>query len=167
MVRHSTHLWHSGDPTLGGVERVSPVCRIVADSFERAGGVPDALRALGVTVELGGLPAGDYDLGSGVLVERKTVPDLHLSLERVRLWSQIGKLRRAAALPYLLVEAAISTRAPSTLLLCGERVSLWLDRASLSFEATTLPTRRCGCDFLPSASMEFVPPVTGRRTHSG
>jgi len=104
MVRHSTLFWHSGDPTLGGVERVSPVCRIVADSFERAGGVPDALRALGVTVELGGLPAGDYDLGSGVLVERKTVPDLHLSLERGRLWSQIGRLRRAAALPYLLVE---------------------------------------------------------------
>ena len=39
-----------------------------------------------------------------MLVERKTVPDLHLSLERGRLWRQIGRLRRAAALPYLLVE---------------------------------------------------------------
>ena len=104
MVSHSTRFWHPGDPTLGGVERVSPVCRIVADSFERAGGVLDALRALGVTVELRGLPAGDYDLGSGLLVERKTVRDLHLSLERGRLWDQIGRLRRAAALPYLLVE---------------------------------------------------------------
>ena len=50
------------------------------------------------------LPAGDYDLGSAVLVERKTVADLHLSLERGRLWGQIGKLRAHARLPYLLVE---------------------------------------------------------------
>jgi ERCC4-type nuclease len=57
-----------------------------------------------VTVEKVMLPAGDYDLGSGVLVERKTVADLHLSLERGRLWGQIGRLRTRARLPYLLVE---------------------------------------------------------------
>jgi Fanconi anemia group M protein len=50
------------------------------------------------------LRIGDYDLGNGVLVERKTVRDLHLSLERGRLWRQVGGLRRVARLPYLLVE---------------------------------------------------------------
>ena len=55
-------------------------------------------------MEVARLTTGDYDLGNGVLVERKTVADLHLSLERGRLWRQIGDLRRVAALPYLLVE---------------------------------------------------------------
>ena len=83
---------------------VPPVCRIVADTFECVSGVADELRALGVQVEMVTLPAGDYDLGSGVLVERKTVADLHLSIERGRLWGQIGKLRIHARLLYLLVE---------------------------------------------------------------
>ena len=89
---------------LAAVERVSPVCRIVADTFERASGVPAALQARGVDVEIAPLAAGDYDLGSGIVVERKTVADLHLSLERGRLWRQIGAIRRTARLPYLLVE---------------------------------------------------------------
>jgi len=80
------------------------VCRIVADTFERPSGIPNALRAEGFDVELAQLAAGDYDLGAGVLVERKTVADLHLTLERGRLWDQIGRLRRAARLPYLLIE---------------------------------------------------------------
>ena len=87
-----------------GVHRVSPVCRIVADTFERASGIPEALRASGVDVVLSPLRAGDYDPGSGVLVERKSVADLHLSVERGRFWGQIGKLRAHAHLPYVLVE---------------------------------------------------------------
>ena len=82
----------------------SPMCRIVADTFESASDLPAELRALGVKVERVKLPVGDYDLGHGVLVERKTVLDLHLSLERGRLWSQIGTLRVHARLPYLLIE---------------------------------------------------------------
>lgn len=82
----------------------STACRIIADIFESASGVPTALRAAGIDVTFVGLPAGDYDLGNGVLVERKTVADLHLSLERGRLWRQIGNLRTNARLPYLLVE---------------------------------------------------------------
>jgi len=81
-----------------------PVCRIVVDIFEPASGVPAELQALGVKVERVKLPVGDYDLGCGVLVERKTVADLHLSLGQGRLWSQIGRLRANAKLPYLLVE---------------------------------------------------------------
>jgi Fanconi anemia group M protein len=80
------------------------VCRIVADTFESASGVPDELRAAGVEIETVRLQAGDYDLGKGALVERKTVADLHMSLEQGRLWGQIGRLRASAQLPYLLVE---------------------------------------------------------------
>ncbi len=39
-------------------------------------------------------------------VERKTVADLHGSLGRGRLWSQIGRVRDAAVLPFLFVEGA-------------------------------------------------------------
>lgn len=80
------------------------VCRIAVDTFERRSGVVEALAASGVEVEIGRLPVGDYDVGNGVLVERKTVADLHLSIERGRLWRQIGALRRLARLPYLLIE---------------------------------------------------------------
>jgi len=88
------------------VERVSQRCRIVADTFERRSGVLESLRAAGVELELARLRIGDYDLGRGVLVERKTVADLHQSLERGRLWIQVGRLRCAARHAYLLVEGA-------------------------------------------------------------
>lgn len=80
------------------------VCLIVADRFEDASGVPHELRRLGADVAVRRLGAGDYDLGSGVLVERKTVVDLHLSLQRGRFWQQVGQLRDNARLPYLLIE---------------------------------------------------------------
>ncbi|HEU0247040.1 MAG TPA: ERCC4 domain-containing protein [Gaiellaceae bacterium] len=76
----------------------------MVDTFEPANGVPAQLEALGVKVERVKLPVGDYDLGCGVLVERKTVADLHSSLGQGRLWGQIGRLRASAKLPYLLVE---------------------------------------------------------------
>jgi ERCC4-type nuclease len=50
------------------------------------------------------LPAGDYRIHGGALVERKTVADLHGSLARGRLWSQVGRVRDTAALPFLFVE---------------------------------------------------------------
>jgi ERCC4-type nuclease len=78
----------------------------VADAFESPSGVPEALATLRIDVHMARLSVGDYDLGDGVLVERKTVFDLHLSLERGRLWRQVGELRARARLPYLLVEGA-------------------------------------------------------------
>jgi Fanconi anemia group M protein len=42
--------------------------------------------------------------GRGVLVERKTVVDFQLTRQRGRLWTQIGRLRNAARIPYVLVE---------------------------------------------------------------
>lgn len=80
------------------------VCRIRVDRYELAGGVPTALRRLGVEVDVAALDVGDYDVGSGVLVERKTVRDLHGSVLQGRLWRQIGSLRRVARVGLLLVE---------------------------------------------------------------
>ncbi|MBA3245189.1 MAG: hypothetical protein H0T61_08450 [Actinobacteria bacterium] len=52
------------------------------------------------------LRAGDYSLPGGVLVERKEVRDLHLSVLEGRFWRQMGALRRVATKPCLLVEGA-------------------------------------------------------------
>jgi ERCC4-type nuclease len=65
--------------------------------------MPELLRGLGVQVEVRSLSCGDYRIGEGTLVERKTVDDLHLSIVRGRFWQQIGKIR-TARWPYLLVE---------------------------------------------------------------
>lgn len=72
--------------------------------FERGSGVPAALLRLGARVTVEPLAAGDYRIASGILVERKTVADLHGSLGRGRLWAQVGGIRDAAASPFLLVE---------------------------------------------------------------
>ncbi len=50
------------------------------------------------------LPVGDYLVAKGVLVERKTVRDLHDSVVQGRYWLQLGRLRRSCDRPYLLVE---------------------------------------------------------------
>jgi ERCC4-type nuclease len=78
--------------------------RIVADGRERASGVPALLVEQGVDVEPRCLGAGDYSVGGGGVVERKTVRGLHLDLVAGRFWRQFGLVRRHAAMPYLLVE---------------------------------------------------------------
>jgi ERCC4-type nuclease len=70
---------------------------VVADVFEKASGVPAALAHLDVQVMIEPLPAGDYQISDEILIERKTLPDLHGSLARNRLWAQLGRLRDAAA----------------------------------------------------------------------
>jgi DNA excision repair protein ERCC-4 len=75
------------------------VCRIVVDVA-----VVRALRALGCEIEVASLVVGDYVVAHGVVVERKTVRDLHLTVVNGRFWRQIGGLRAGAARPYLLIE---------------------------------------------------------------
>jgi ERCC4-type nuclease len=77
---------------------------VTVDVFERGSGIPAGLERLGARVTVEALTAGDYRIGGGVLVERKTVADLHGSLGRGRLWEQIGKIRDEAVSPFLLVE---------------------------------------------------------------
>lgn len=81
-----------------------PVPAVVADVFERGSGVPAAVQRLGARVSIEPLTAGDYRIGGGIVVERKTVADLHGSLGRGRLWAQIGRIRDEAVTPILLVE---------------------------------------------------------------
>jgi ERCC4-type nuclease len=50
------------------------------------------------------LTAGDYQIDSSTLVERKRVADLHDSLIRGRFWRQLGNLKASAAAGFLLVE---------------------------------------------------------------
>jgi ERCC4-type nuclease len=85
-------------------EQVDPAPAVVADVFERGSGIPAALHRLGAYVTVEPLPAGDYRIGGGILVERKTVADLHGSLGRGRLWAQVGRIRDDAVSPFLLVE---------------------------------------------------------------
>jgi DNA excision repair protein ERCC-4 len=84
---------------------------IVADRYEVASGVPAALRALRLDVDVTALNVGDYDVGAGVVVERKSVADLHGSLGSGRLWTQLYRLRGAAHHPYLLVEGVLDAGA--------------------------------------------------------
>lgn len=86
------------------MDDVSPL--VVADVFEEGSGVPSSLQRLGARVVVEPLSAGDYRISGGALVERKTVADLHGSLGRGRLWSQIGRIRDEAAVPFLFVEGA-------------------------------------------------------------
>ena len=74
--------------------------------FERGCAVPIELARLGVAVEIIALASGDYRIGRDVLVERKTVSDLHGSLASGRLFAQIGRIRDEAPFPYLLVEGS-------------------------------------------------------------
>lgn len=88
--------------------------RIVADVREEPSGVPAHLAIHGVDVEIERLANGDYDVGGGALVERKTVRGLHLAIVRGTFWPQLGRLRRAARLPYLLVEGEHLDNGPLT-----------------------------------------------------
>jgi DNA excision repair protein ERCC-4 len=80
------------------------VCRVVVDVHEGVCGVVRALQDLGCDVECAPLRVGDYVVARGVVVERKTVRDLHLSVLQGRFWRQVGTLRAAVPRPYLLIE---------------------------------------------------------------
>lgn len=79
---------------------------IDADIGEVHSGVPDALRALGALVRVSQLGAGDYLVGNEIGVERKSVLDLHYSIENRRLWSQLRTYRAALRRLFLLVEGS-------------------------------------------------------------
>ena len=85
-------------------EQSEAIAVVVADVFERGSAVPAALLRLGAQVTVEPLAAGDYRVPGGVLIERKTVADLHGSLARGRLWAQVGRIRDGASFPLLLVE---------------------------------------------------------------
>jgi ERCC4-type nuclease len=85
------------------------VLTILVDSGERSSGVPARLRSSGIDVEYRDLTVGDYVVGV-CAVERKSVDDLHRSIENGRLWRQIGALRSAFDVRYPLVEGCSLSR---------------------------------------------------------
>jgi ERCC4-type nuclease len=99
------------------------VVAVVADVREFPSGVPKRLEELGVTVVRRRLPIGDYIVGPGAIVERKSVLDLQNTLLKGRLWLQVAGLRNAAPWPYLLIEGAALATGP-----VGEEAlrGLWL-----------------------------------------
>lgn len=65
--------------------------------------IAEELRRIGAEARRYRLPVGDFR-ADGMLVERKTARDFHLTLVAGRLWGQLGRLRAAGGSPYLLVE---------------------------------------------------------------
>jgi ERCC4-type nuclease len=66
-------------------------------------GMVVALRNVGFEITVRRIAVGDYALGRGTVVERKTLADLRASLHDGRLWRQLGQLRRCP-IAYLAVE---------------------------------------------------------------
>jgi len=81
---------------------------VTADHREEASGVIAALRALpGVELEVAALPVGDFDLGTGFLIERKSAADFIGSIIDRRLFEQVKKLKEHAAQAALVLEGDI------------------------------------------------------------
>lgn len=98
---------------LCGIEAtLDHVMVVTADVHEIPSGVPRRLEQLGVRVLRKRLPTGDYIVGGGAVVERKSVLDLQNSLLKGRFWTQIGRLRRVATWSYLLVEGESLAQGP-------------------------------------------------------
>lgn len=81
--------------------------KIVADVGELRSGVPEALRQLGADVEVAQLPVADYLLAECIGAERKTIADLHRSIARGRLWTQLLTCRRMLDRTYLVIEGSV------------------------------------------------------------
>ena len=63
----------------------------------------------GLTVHTAELDSGDYDLGNGVIVERKSATDFTLAIMDKRLFGEIGKLKSSSDHPIYIVEGDMYT----------------------------------------------------------
>lgn len=79
---------------------------MVVDERERASGVPDLLRGLGLMVDHRMLEVGDYVL-PGYAVERKDIKDFLRSLYSRRIFDQARRLTEIYQNPVLVVEGDI------------------------------------------------------------
>jgi ERCC4-type nuclease len=94
-----------------GFVRTVPVT-ILVDYGERRSRLPTHLIEFGLDVTLCALAVGDVSVSGRAVVERKTVPDLHRSIATGRLWRQVGSLRSAFSVPYLVVEGVELSAGP-------------------------------------------------------
>lgn len=81
----------------------SPI-HVEIDDRERASGVEEALRSLGVVVVARRLLLGDYLIDGALLVERKTLSDLVASVIDGRLFSQARRLMASRRRAVLVLE---------------------------------------------------------------
>lgn len=78
--------------------------QVLVDHRELASGVPELLIAEGLVLNTAQLDLGDYLLGNGVAVERKTVADFAQSIVDRRLFTQVEKLVEDYATVVYLIE---------------------------------------------------------------
>ena len=147
-----------------------PGVKILVDVHERSSGIADRLRELGADVEVTALSIGDYVAADGVVVERKSVIDLHESVRQGRFWLQLGRLRRNASRPFLLIEGRNLDAGPLTpasirgvcLAVLEQRVAIlsaadttdsayWIFRLAIRARATRGAARRPPADQRPNA----------------
>lgn len=166
-------------------DRAESVPSVVVDVFERGSGVPAALQRLGAQVSIEPLTAGDYRIGGGIVIERKTIADLHGALGRGRLWAQVGKIRDEAVTPILLVEGDDLDAGPrhpnavrGALLAVFELgvgilwsrdpadSALWLHRLAVRHERKTRARRLLRAAAAPAPGVEVLAAVPGISTQT-
>jgi ERCC4-type nuclease len=77
---------------------------ILVDDRERRSGVCEALAALGVPHQVAHLTIGDYVIHDSIYIERKTVPDFLESMQDLRLFDQVARLRADQRRALMIVE---------------------------------------------------------------
>ncbi len=81
--------------------------RVLVDERERASGIPEALRSMGILVEPRMLNVGDYVFSPECALERKSAADFVNSLYTGRLFDQAHRLSEAYENPVMLVEGRL------------------------------------------------------------
>ena len=81
--------------------------RIVIDEREKKSGIPDLLKAVGVSTEIKTLPIGDYIVAPETVVERKSIHDLMSSIFDGRLFDQCIRLKEHFQYPVILIEGNV------------------------------------------------------------
>ena len=115
--------------------------RIIVDERERKSGIPDLLKAIGMSVEMKTLPIGDYIVAPETIVERKSIKDLMASVFDGRLYDQCTRLKEHFQHPIVLVEGNVDEVEEITdnpLVFYGA-----LSRVALEFKIPIIPTPRC------------------------
>jgi ERCC4-type nuclease len=84
---------------------MTPLIPLILDDRERAGPLPAALAQSGVfDIEVRRLAVGDYLVDGRLLFERKTLPDLALSIQDGRLFAQALRLAASPLRAALVIE---------------------------------------------------------------
>ena len=78
--------------------------RVIVDERERASGVPDVLKTLGLQIDYRVLEVGDYVVSADCAVERKAGRDFAKSLYSGRLFDQARRLKQFYAHPVFIAE---------------------------------------------------------------